>query len=111
MGFLAVCALTESATQIGRHGKICYGGGGIFLSAAFAKKMSDHMDECFWWHAWRFGGDEMLTHCASTSTANATGSIPPDQVFEVVDGLHRKASLPPYLCDRRSFSLKKCSFH
>lgn len=52
--------------------------------------MADHMDECFWWHHWRFGGDEMLTHCASTATANATGSIPPEQVMEYVDGLHRE---------------------
>lgn len=56
----------------------------------FAHRMADRMEECFWHHAWRFGGDEMLTHCASTATANETGSIPPDQVFEQLEGLHRK---------------------
>lgn len=90
-----VCALTESSNQMARHGKICYGGGGILISAAFVKKMSDRMDECFWWHHWLFGGDEMLTHCASTATANATGSIPPDKVMEHIDALHRKYTFDP----------------
>lgn len=79
-----MCAITESVTQLGRHGKICYGGGGILMSAGLVNKMKEKMWDCFWLHHWRFGGDEMLTHCAATAAG-----VSPDKVFENIDGLHR----------------------
>ena len=82
-----LCAVTESVTQLGRHGKICYGGGGILMSAGLVKKMADKMFDCMWLHHWRFGGDEMLTHCAATATNTA-----PEKAFTDITGLHRKFS-------------------
>jgi hypothetical protein len=87
-----LCAVTESQVQLGRHGKICYGGGGVVMSQGLATKMSQKMDECLWWHNFRFGGDEMLTHCASTATAIDGVSIPPEKVFTDIVGLHRKSA-------------------
>lgn len=85
-----LCAVTESKQQLGRHGKICYGGGGIVISAALTGKMSARMGECLWWHHWRFGGDEMVTHCASTVMSTAEKNIPPTETFEELVGLHRE---------------------
>lgn len=85
-----LCAVTESKQQLGRHGKICYGGGGIVMSASLTNKMSARMGECLWWHHWRFGGDEMVTHCASTVMSTADKNIPPAETFEELVGLHRK---------------------
>lgn len=86
-----LCAVTESQQQLGRHGRICYGGGGIVMSASLANKMANRLGECLWWHHWRFGGDEMITHCASTASATEKGGTPPDKLFEEVVGLHRES--------------------
>lgn len=79
-----LCAVTESVTQLGRHGKICYGGGGILMSAGLANKMRERMFDCMWLHHWRFGGDEQLTHCAATAMG-----VPADKAFTDITGLHR----------------------
>jgi hypothetical protein len=89
-----LCAVTESQQQLGRHGRICYGGGGIVMSASLAEKMATRIGECLWWHHWRFGGDEMLTHCASTVLSTAEKNVAPAKTFEEVVGLHRKWKLP-----------------
>jgi hypothetical protein len=57
------------------------------MSAGLVKKMTDKMFDCMWLHHWRFGGDEMLTHCAATATSSA-----PDKVFTDITGLHRTFS-------------------
>lgn len=90
-----LCAVTESKQQLGRHGKICYGGGGILMSASLADKMAQRMGECLWWHHWRFGGDEMVTHCAATVLSTADKLIPPSETFEELVGLHRELRLQP----------------
>lgn len=88
-----LCAVTESKTQLGRHGKICYGGGGILMSASLTQKMAARMGECLWWHHWRFGGDEMVTHCASTVMSTAEKNVAPADTFEELVGLHRESNV------------------
>lgn len=106
-----LCAVTESKVQLGRHGRICYGGGGIVMSAALTEKMAQRMGECLWWHHWRFGGDEMVTHCAATVLSTQDNLIPPGETFEELVGLHRKSNRARGFRNACSCPIADISFH